>query len=99
MFIFRYSIASNVLESERYDIIDRDLKKEIVGCYKIKMLFDLGREAYDLMILESLNQHCFEADVKLMEIAKKYKENLDLQLGFDFYQYSFCSSKDVLKAL
>ena len=61
------------------------------------MSFDSGRGAYGLMILESMNQPYF--DVRLMEIAKKYKENLDLQLSFGFYQYSFCSSKDVLKAL
>lgn len=91
-------LLQSVLKSKGYNAIARDLNWEISRYYSIKMPLNSVRKVCELMTLESLNQPYFEAEDRLTEIAQKYSGDWNLQLGFDFYQYSFCSSKDVFEA-
>lgn len=88
-----------VLEKDGVDVRIKDLNREIAEYYGVRITSKNATEAVEVGTMEAMNILYFDAEDKLMEIAKSYNGEWNLQLGFKFNDLSFYSSKDVREAL
>lgn len=88
-----------VLEKDGVDVRIRDFNWEIAEYYEVRITSKDAIESVEVGTTEAMNTLYFNAEDKLMEVAKSYNGEWNLQLGFKFNDLSFYSSKDVREAL
>lgn len=86
-----------------HEIVVRDLNWDVVNNFHgIKMAGLDKLEFSDKTSIEqmkTLNKPYFSAEKRLQKIAEKYNGEWNLQLGFNFQEYSYRSSAQVLRAM
>lgn len=91
-------LLRGTLTSIGHQVRARDLNMEAAQYYDISVSQEKAIHACARMSLKSLNEPYFDAEDRLMEVAKPYGGKWSAQLGFEFDRYSHKSSADVLEA-
>lgn len=91
-------LLRSALEEKGLSVRMRDLNWEIAESYGVRINLEEATHAVKLGTMDALNAAYFDAEDKLMEIAKGYNGEWNLQLGFKFNRLSFRSSEDVQEA-
>lgn len=92
-------LLNSILKRNNIDVKVRDLNWEIAKHYGVNINLKDATNAVEFGTMEAMNEPYFRAEDKLMEIAKVYDGEWNLQLGFKFNKFSFYSSNDVYEAL
>jgi len=91
-------ILQSVIKKKGVEVYVRDLNWELSEHFQVKPSLKAIYDAVAKGDLDSLNGPYFKAEDKLMEIASKYSATWNVQLGFQYENYSADSSTEVMEA-